>query len=84
MLKWRPEATIMAHNRIVRDPKVMTGKPCIAGTRITVQQILEDIADGMSVQDVIDAYEHITADDVRAAVAYAADYLAHEGLAAAE
>lgn len=73
-----------AHSRISRDPKVMGGKACIAGTRITVQQILEDIADGLSLGDIRDAYEHLCEEDVKAAVAYAADYLAHEGLVAAE
>lgn len=71
-------------DHISRDPAVMSGKPCIRGTRVTVQQILEDIADGMSVAEVLEAYEHLTEQDVRAAVAYAAEFLAHEGLIAAE
>lgn len=69
---------------IVRNINVMGGKPCVRGTRITVQQILEDAADGMSIADILEAYEHITDADVRAAFAYAAHYLGHEGLVAAE
>ena len=72
------------HDRISRDPKVMSGKPCIIGTRITVQQILEDISDGMSFKDMLEAYEHVSEGDIRAAVAFAADFIAHEGLVAAE
>jgi uncharacterized protein (DUF433 family) len=62
----------------------MGGKPCVAGTRVTVQQILEDIADGATTAELLDAYEHLTEADVRAAVSYAARFLEHEGLVAAE
>jgi len=68
------------HDRIVRDSNVLGGKPCIRGTRITVQQLLEDFADGMAAADVLAAYQQLTEDDVRAALAYAAEYMDHEGL----
>ena len=74
----------MTHERIRRDPNVMMGKPCIAGTRITVEAILEDMADGMSVQQVLEAYEDLVEADVRAALEYAAYYLREEGMIAAE
>ena len=74
----------MPHPRITRDPKVMMGKPVIAGTRITVEHILRCLAAGDSVDHVVANYPHISVDDIRAAQAYAADYLAHEGIAAAE
>lgn len=60
----------MAHPRISIDPAVMVGKPCIKGTRITVELILRWLAGGRSVVDVIEAYPHITEDDVRAVLEY--------------
>lgn len=67
--------TPLYEGRIVRDPKIMVGKPVIKGTRITVEHILENLAGGLSVDEYVDAYEGVTADDVRAALAYAADHL---------
>ena len=69
--------------RIERDPKVMSGKPVIAGTRITVEHILRCLAAGDSIKHIIENYPHLTEDDIHAAQAYAADYLAHEGIVAA-
>lgn len=63
----------MKHERIVIDPAVMVGKPCIKGTRIPVEQVLREIAGGMSAADVLDAHPRLTVDDVQAAVEYAAD-----------
>lgn len=74
----------MAHPRITRDPKVMMGKPVIVGTRITVEHILRCLAAGDSVDHILRNYPHLVADDIRAAQEYAADYLAHEGILAAE
>jgi uncharacterized protein (DUF433 family) len=74
----------MRHPRIKRDPKVMFGKPVIAGTRITVEHILRLLGAGDSVEEVIESHPHITAEDIRAAQAYAADYMSREGLIAAE
>ena len=78
------EPHAMQNPRIMRDPKVMLGKPVIAGTRITVEHILRCLASGDSIEHILGNYPHITAGDIRAAQAYAADYLAHEGIAAAE
>lgn len=64
--------------RITLNPKVMVGKPVIRGTRITVEHIMRELATGMSLEDMLDAYPHITAEDVRAACAYAAASLADE------
>lgn len=61
----------MTHTRITRDPRIMLGKPCIAGTRIPVEAILEDLADGMSAAQVVGAYDGLTEEDVRAALEYA-------------
>ncbi len=68
----------MSHPRISSDPAVMMGKPCIKGTRITVEHILRELGGGRSFADVLDAYPHLTEDDLRAALAFAADYMQHE------
>ena len=69
-------------SRIKRDPKIMFGKPVIAGTRITVEHILRCLAAGDSIQHIVENYPHLTEDDIHAAQAYAADYLAHDGIVA--
>ena len=53
----------------------MLGKPVIAGTRITVELILEKLAAGESVQQILDAHPRLTKDGVRAALAFATDVL---------
>ncbi|MBZ5725612.1 MAG: DUF433 domain-containing protein [Acidobacteriia bacterium] len=53
----------------------MMGKPVIAGTRITVESILERLAAGETVEQIIDAHPRLNADAVRAALAFAADAL---------
>jgi uncharacterized protein (DUF433 family) len=68
----------MSHPRISSDPAIMVGKPCIKGTRITVELILRELGAGHSFADVLDAYPHLTEDDLRAALAFAADYMQHE------
>jgi uncharacterized protein (DUF433 family) len=68
----------MAHTRISVDPAVMMGKPCIKGTRITVELILHKLGAGRSFADLLEAYPRLTEDDVRAALAFAADYMQHE------
>jgi uncharacterized protein (DUF433 family) len=57
---------------VVSDPKVMMGKPVIAGTRITVELILEKLAAGETVEQLVDSHPRLTAEAVRAAVASAA------------
>ena len=74
----------MSHPRIKRDPKVMMGKPVIAGTRITVEHVLRCLAAGDSIEHILANYAHLCVEDIRAAQEYAADYLAREGIAAAE
>jgi len=74
----------MARARISIDPAVMMGKPCIKGTRITVELILRKLGAGRSFADVLEAYPQLTEDDVRAALAFAADYMQHETVLAAE
>jgi uncharacterized protein (DUF433 family) len=56
---------------ISREPKTMLGKPVIAGTRVTVEAILEKMAGGMSVSAILEAYPHIENTDVTDALAFA-------------
>lgn len=65
-------------DRIEVNPQVMMGKPVIRGTRITVELILRKISEGASEADLLDAYPRLTREDIRAAIAYAADTLALE------
>ncbi len=55
------------------DPNVCFGKPVIRGTRIWVSLVLDLLADGMSTQEVLGEYPHLTEEDVRAAIAYGAE-----------
>ncbi len=60
------------------DPKVMLGRPVIRGTRITVELVLRKLAEGATVQDLLDAHPTLTTAGIRAALALAADALARE------
>lgn len=56
-------------DRIVVDPKIHFGKPCIAGTRITVQSVLELLGEGLSFNEIIrDYYPELTVEDIKACV----------------
>ena len=59
-------------DRISIDPAVRSGKPCVKGTRITVYDILEYLAGGMSEDDVLRDFQGLARDDVRAALEFAA------------
>lgn len=65
--------------RIAIDPEVMGGKPVIKGTRVPVQVIVGSLAGGDTIADVCSSYR-VTEDDVRAALAYAAEVLGQERL----
>lgn len=62
--------------RIASTPGVMSGKPVIAGTRIRVEIVLRRIADGYSVAELLEDWPHVSAEDIKAAITYAADKLA--------
>jgi uncharacterized protein (DUF433 family) len=68
----------MAHERIEINPEIMGGKPVISGTRIPVELILRKLGVGMSVEQILADHPRLVLDDVRAAQAFAADYLADE------
>jgi uncharacterized protein (DUF433 family) len=65
-------------DRIEINPKVMLGKPVIRGTRIPVELILRKLSEGAREADLLDAYPRLTREDIKAAIGYAADTLAHE------
>lgn len=68
----------MTAGRIEINPDVMLGKPVIRGTRIPVELILRKLSEGATEADLLDAYPRLTAADIKAALAYAADSLALE------
>ena len=59
--------------RIVADPAICHGKPCIRGHRIWVSLIVDLLADGLTVEQVLEQYPGLETDDVRACLAYAAE-----------
>lgn len=63
---------------ITADPAILGGKPCIKGTRISVEFILELFASGATHQDILQAYPHLTATDIEEALRYAAQALKNE------
>lgn len=65
----------MYRSLITADPAIMMGKPTIAGTRITVEHILEELAEGGTVEDLLDAHPRLTREAIQAALAYALDIL---------
>ncbi len=71
-------------DRIEINPKVMVGKPVIRGTRITVELILRKINEGATEAELLDAYPGLAFEDIKAALAYAADTSAHEEIILSE
>jgi len=65
----------MKENLIVSDPTVMMGKPVVAGTRITVELILEKLAAGETVEQILDAHPRLTHEGIQAALAFAVEVL---------
>lgn len=70
----------MSEPMIVSDPKVMMGKPVVAGTRITVDLILEKLGSGESIEAVLEAHPRLTREGVLAALRYAARALRAEAV----
>ena len=65
-------------SKIVFDPRILAGKPIIKGTRISVEFILELMASGMGVEDILYEYTHLKKEDVLEAISYAARTVKHE------
>lgn len=72
----------MDHPRITQVPGVIGGKPCIKGTRITVEALIDHLSAGETTDEALQGYPGISEDDVRAALAYAADHLRTNGFVA--
>jgi uncharacterized protein (DUF433 family) len=72
MTNWR--------ERVQSSPDVCHGKPCIRGTRIMVSVVLDNLAEGLSPEEIVREYPPLTNEDVRAAVAYAAALAREEEL----
>jgi uncharacterized protein (DUF433 family) len=68
--------------RIEINAGVMQGKPVIRGTRVPVELVLRKLAEGVTIPDLLDAYPRLTTEDIRAALDYAADTIAHETIVA--
>jgi uncharacterized protein (DUF433 family) len=68
----------MANERIETNPDIMGGKPVIRGTRIPVELVLRKLGAGMSIEAILVDHPRLTSEDIRAAQAFAADYLANE------
>lgn len=60
---------------IVSDPKVMMGKPVVVGTRITVELILEKLAAGETIEQILEAHPRLTREAIFAAIAFARETL---------
>lgn len=63
--------------RIVSDPKVVVGKPVIKGTRLTVEFILNLLAHGQTTAEIVDEYDGLTPDDIRACLFFASQSLSN-------
>jgi uncharacterized protein (DUF433 family) len=70
----------MSHERIEMNPDIMGGKPVVRGTRVPVELILRKLGAGMSPESILVDHPRLTRDDIRAAQAFAADYLADEDI----
>jgi len=65
---------------IVIDPRILTGKPVIKGSRIAVELVVDLLAQGWTEAQILDSYPHLTPADIRACLAYASDVLHAERL----
>ena len=66
--------------RITASASVMLGKPVIKGTRITVELLLGKLSEGVTTQELLEAYPHLTKEDILAALSYSADVISREEL----
>ncbi|OPY69945.1 MAG: hypothetical protein A4E57_00823 [Syntrophorhabdaceae bacterium PtaU1.Bin034] len=69
-------------DRIEVNPKIMMGKPVIEGTRIPVELVVRKISEGATERELLRAYPKLEKEDIKAALRYAADSIAHEKVAA--
>ncbi len=64
--------------RIIVDRDIHHGEPCIKGTRIPAAMIVGSLADGMTPEEILQAYPQLSLEDIRAALAYAVEIMEHE------
>ncbi|MEM6526404.1 MAG: DUF433 domain-containing protein, partial [Bacteroidota bacterium] len=64
-------------NRIIANPDIMLGKPVIKGTRITVALVLRKLSEGMTIEQMLASYSHLSKEDIYAALTYASDLIAN-------
>ena len=67
-------------DRITSDPDVLTGKPVIDGTRLSVEHVLGLFENGWSEADILESYPHLDPEDIRACLGYAREVMAEEKL----
>jgi len=73
-----PETPEPWAERVVLDPAILSGKPIVRGTRLSVEFVLDLLAQGWSEQDIFENYPGLCSDDIRACLAYARDSLGAE------
>jgi uncharacterized protein (DUF433 family) len=62
-------------DRIIIDPEILAGKPVIKGTQISVETVVDCLARGWTVEQVLNNYDHLSSDDIRACLLYVAETL---------
>ncbi len=68
--------------RLEINPEIMMGKPIVKGTRITVELLLRKLSEGMSIEELLEAYPNIKAEDIYAVLSYSADVIGKEEMLA--
>jgi uncharacterized protein (DUF433 family) len=68
--------------RVISNPNILLGKPVIKGTRISVESIIKKLAEGMTNDELLEAYPSLNKEDIMAALSYSADVIAMEELIA--
>ncbi|HEY8696491.1 MAG TPA: DUF433 domain-containing protein [Rhizomicrobium sp.] len=65
----------MKHDRIEVNPDVMMGRPVVKGTRLTVEQIIDELSGGMTIAEILKAHPRLTEPDIEAAKKFAEEYM---------
>jgi uncharacterized protein (DUF433 family) len=76
--KFRNNGVMNKHTLITADPNVMTGMPCVKGTRVTVSNVVRQVASGRTIGEICQDYPYLTEEGIRAALAFAADIVSGE------
>ena len=75
----RTEPAVMDwHDRITLDPAVLVGKPCIKGTRMSVEFVVDLLSQGWTTEKILEQYDHLAHEDILACLAYAGEVLSSE------